>query len=321
MNSSSGETTPFDSEPTFLYPVATCYIVITLVAIVGNFSVCYAIVKDRKLRGNPTNLLLLSLAISDLLIVTLVVPFDIESLFLHGLWKHGEAFCLIWLTVYLITLTSSVLTLLVISMDRYNTLRDPLARFLRSHFMTEKRAVTISFLVWVYCILWSLLTIRIGWRDRTEGPIFEEACMIPYTKVYFMLSSLLNCILPLLVTCLFYILIYRIARNHGTKGNNGASSPSTKQTTKEGRKIYLKNIKAAKTTSMFVLAIFFCWQPYAYFSMVVTLGALNPISYEVFLVLLMLGYLNSALNPFLFTFQNKHFKAVLLKPFSLFWQP
>ena len=196
MNNSSSETTPFDSEPTFLYPVATCYIVITLVAIVGNFSVCYAIVKDRKLRDNPTNLLLLSLAISDLLTVTLVVPFDIESLLLHGLWKHGEAFCISWLTVYLITVSSSILTLLAISVDRYNTLRDPLARFRRSHFMTKKRAVTISLLIWIYCILWSLLP-TIGWRDGTIEPILKGACAIPYSKVYHMLQFSLKFYTPI----------------------------------------------------------------------------------------------------------------------------
>ena len=75
-------------EPTFSYSVATCYTVIPLVAIVGNLLVCYAILTNRELRDNPTNLLLLSLAISDLLTVTLVVPFDVEALFLHGLWKH-----------------------------------------------------------------------------------------------------------------------------------------------------------------------------------------------------------------------------------------
>ena len=88
MNNSSSEAAPFDLEPTFSYSVATCYIVISLVAIVGNLLVCYAILTNRELRDNPTNLLLLSLAISDLLTVTLVVPFDVEALFLHGLWKH-----------------------------------------------------------------------------------------------------------------------------------------------------------------------------------------------------------------------------------------
>lgn len=118
MNNSSSEAAPFDLEPTFSYSVATCYTVIPLVAIVGNLLVCYAILTNRELRDNPTNLLLLSLAISDLLTVTLVVPFDVEALFLHGQWKHWKALCITWLTVYLITVPSSVLTLLAISVDR-----------------------------------------------------------------------------------------------------------------------------------------------------------------------------------------------------------
>ena len=183
MNNSSSEAAPFDLEPTFSYSVATCYIVISLVAIVGNLLVCYAILTNRELRDNPANLLLLSLAISDLLTVTLDALFDVEVLFLHGLWKHWKALCITWLTVYLITVPSSVLTLLAISVDRYNTIRDPLARSRRSHFMTKKRAVTISLLVWVYCIVWSLLPI-IGWRDRNEEPIFEGACMTPYDIIH-----------------------------------------------------------------------------------------------------------------------------------------
>ena len=230
MNNSSSEAAPFDLEPTFSYSVATCYIVIPLVAIVGNLLVCYAILTNRELRDNPTNLLLLSLAISDLLTVTLDALFDVEALFLHGLWKHWKALCITWLTVYLITVPSSVLTLLAISVDRYNTIRDHLARFRRSHFTTKKRAVTISLLVWVYCIVWSLLPI-IGWRDRNEEPVFEGAYMTPYTKVYSTLRSLINFILPLLVTCLFYILIYRISRNHGPKFGNNGGLPSAKQPT------------------------------------------------------------------------------------------
>ena len=183
MNNSSSEAAPFDLEPTFSYSFATCYIVIPLVAILGNLLVCYAILANRELRDNPTNLLLLSLAISDLLTVTLDALFDVEALFLHGLWKHWKALCITWLTVYLITVPSSVLTLLAISVDRYNTIRDPLARSRRSHFMTKKRAVTISLLVWVYCIVWSLLPI-IGWRDRNEEPIFEGACMTPYDTIH-----------------------------------------------------------------------------------------------------------------------------------------
>ena len=137
--------------------------------------------------------------------------------------------------------------------------------------------------------------------------------MTPYTKVYSTLRSLINFILPLLVTCLFYILIYRISRNHGPKfGNNGGLS-SAKQPTIDEKKVYLKSIRAAKTTSMFIVAIFFCWQPFSYFNTVANWVGLTPYPYELSKMLLMLCYLNSAPNPFLFAFRNKHFKSVFSK--------
>lgn len=70
--------------------------------------------------------------------------------------------------------------------------------------------------------------------------------MTPYTKVYSTLRSLINFILPLLVTCLFYILIYRISRNHGPKFGNNGGYPSAKQPTIDEKKVYLKNIRAAR---------------------------------------------------------------------------
>ena len=74
----------FDFSPSFVYPVATCHILIVVVAIIGNLLVCYAIIFDKNLRNNPTNVFIFSLAFSDLLTVTIALPFDIEELFLNG---------------------------------------------------------------------------------------------------------------------------------------------------------------------------------------------------------------------------------------------
>lgn len=63
--------------------------------------------------------------------------------------------------------------------------------------------------------------------------------MTSYTKVYSTLSSLINFILPSLVTCLFYVLIYRISRNHGPKVGNNGGLPSAKQPTIDEKKVYL----------------------------------------------------------------------------------
>ena len=138
VNSPHDEYTPCIFEQMFSYPVSACATAITSVAVFGNLLVCLAILANRHLRNNPTNLFILSLALSDFLAAIVVMPFDIELLFrIDFEWYHGEAFCIIWQVMYLNTIPISIFSLLAISVDRYKTLRDPLARFKTSQFMTQ----------------------------------------------------------------------------------------------------------------------------------------------------------------------------------------
>ena len=309
---STDEDVFFGFRPEFSYPVAACYIVITVVAVFGNFLVCFAILANRHLRRNPTNLFTFSLALSDFLAATIVVPFDIELLFLNGAWNHGRAFCILWQVVYMITVPISTLSVLAISVDRYKTLSDPLSRFKNSQFMTQTRALIVIAIIWLYCPLWPFFVLM-GWREEGEADD-DGICILPYTKNFILISSFLNYILPLMITCFFYALIYRIAVKNNRSTKRG-TFPSMRQPSKDEKKVYLRNVKAAKTTSKFVLALFFCWQPYFYFAIASAIDGENwePFPYEVHPVLLMFGYLNSALNPFLFAFSNKSFKAVYRK--------
>ena len=313
---SQGFSLQFD--PIFKYTIAACYILIALVAAVGNFLVCFAILSNRNLRSNPTNLFLLSLAVSDLLTATLAMPFDIEFLFLQGVWRHGKIMCVTFLTVYLITVPTSILTLLAISVDRFMSLKDPLRRFRSSEFATQARALIVISIIWIYSIIWALLPIM-GWRVKGLEPIYKGFCMVPFTKLYSTLSSFLNFVGPLLLTCVFFILAFVIAWTYQRDVHKfSAFNQRSRQPSKEETKSYAKNLKAVKTTSMFVAAYFFCWQPYTYFSIVSNLYGgkhWKPYPFKVYVGLLMLGYLNSALNPFLFAFRNKEFKATYVQLF------
>ena len=308
-NSRSSTNGSFTFSPSFVYPVATCHILIVVVAIVGNLLVCYAIIFNKNLRNNPTNLFIFSLAFSDLLTVTIAVPFDIEGLFLRWIWKHGEIMCQAWITVYLITVPTSILTLLAVSVDRYKSLSDPLNRFRRSRFMTRKRAWIVSLIIWLYSLLFALIPIM-GWRTADKF-VYKSVCYFPFTLIYLTLSSSLNFILPLLTTCAIYIKIYLIAR--GQHSNFGGTESRKLRSTEE-KKVYSRNVRAAKTISIFVGAFFCCWVPYSTVSMVATLceTCAYHIPYEVRIVLLMFGYINSALNPFLFAFRNSRFKATYI---------
>jgi len=172
--------------------------------------------------------------------------------------------------------------------------------------MTRKRALIISLVIWLYSSLFALVPIM-GWRTE-ERFVYDSVCNFPFPWEYLTLSSSVNFILPLLITCAIYIKIYLIARaQHCNFG--GAEKRKLRST--EEKKVYFKNVQAAKTISIFVGAFFCCWVPYSSISMIVTLceTCSKLISYEVRILLLMFGYINSALNPFLFAFRDSRFKA------------
>ena len=301
--------------PSFVYPVATCHILIVAVAALGNLIVCYVIITNKSLRSSPTNLFIFSLAFSDLFTATLAVPFDIEGLFLNWAWKHGEIMCEAWITVYLITVPTSILTLLALSVDRYKSLEDPLNRFRRFRFMTRKKALIVISVIWLYSLVFALLPVM-GWRAFDEF-VYEGICYFPFTEIYSTLSSCLNFVIPSLITCGIYIKIYVIARSQSSAFDkeNSRQMLSTEacsrtlRSSKEKR-VYLRNVRAAKTISIFVAVFFFCWVPHSSISITANLckSCQAKIPDQVRVVFVMFGYLNSALNPFLFAFRNRRFK-------------
>ncbi|XP_015765132.1 PREDICTED: tyramine receptor Ser-2-like [Acropora digitifera] len=309
----------YDFSPSFQYPVLACHILIVFIGVIGNLIVCGAIIVNKNLRSSPTNTFIFSLAFSDLLTVSLVVPFDIESIILLGSWRHSEELCKAWITMYLITVPTSILTLLAVSVDRYKSLNDPLNRFRRYRFMTRKNALIVSMAIWIYSILFALIPIM-GHRTHDEF-VYEGVCYFPFTKIYTTLSSAINFILPLLATCCIYIKIYRIARSQRSIFHGDALRISEFRYAEE-KKVYSRNMRAAKTISIFVAVLFSCWIPYSFISLVSHLcgtPCTKNIPQEVLVLFLMFGYLNSALNPFLFAFRNSRFKAtmsLLLRPFK-----
>ena len=319
--STPNESDVVDDEPyysfsaAFKYPVLTGYIIIISVAIIGNFIVCCTILVDRNLRNNPTTLFLLSLAFSNLVTTAVDAPLHVDIFFLRGVWLHGEMMCEVWSTVFLITLPTSILTLLAVSVDRYKSLSDPLNRFRRTRFMTRKKALIVIFFIWTYSVLFASLPLT-GWRIHPgESIIFAGICSFPYTRIYTTLTCFLNCVLPLFITCGIYMKIYCIAQNRGKTVTATRRCECGKLTFSQETNRYLGNLKAAKIISMFVGVFFFCWVPYSSYIITISLceSCSDIIPLEVYPFTLMLAYLNSALNPFLFAFRSKNFKDIYSK--------
>ena len=114
MNTSR-ETEDFDIvENVFL---GTLMSLLITIAILGNFLVCVAILTDAGLR-TLSNLFFFSLAVSDLLVASLVMPFAMVN-DLTGSWWFGKDFCKLWIAADVMSCTASIINILAISFDRY----------------------------------------------------------------------------------------------------------------------------------------------------------------------------------------------------------
>lgn len=313
---------------------ASVLILIIIVTIIGNMLVCVAILVNSQLRSSPTMLFIFSLAVSDLLTATLSMPFDVDQQLSDSKWTHSEGLCQAWTTAYLITVPSSIWNLLVVSVDRYKSLKDPLSRYRRSPFMTRKRAVLVIVLLWIYSVLFALIPVM-GWKFRPTS-VENNECYFNITTDYSILSSFVNFIFPMIVMCYLYFKIFIIARNinsrkstlrHGrtsellpVETNSSEDVAKITRRAKRCQKNFKRNMKAAKNILIIVCAFFFCWMPHTLLSLIAIFHGENlsgKFPTELFAVFLLLGYLNSALNPPLYTFHNKRFKETYVKIFGL----
>ncbi|XP_015684559.1 alpha-1D adrenergic receptor-like [Protobothrops mucrosquamatus] len=175
-----------------------------LLAIVGNILVILSVACNRHLR-TVTNYFIINLAIADLLLSTTVLPFS-ATLEVLDLWVFGRIFCDIWAAVDVLCCTASIMSLCIISVDRYIGVKYSLKY---PTIMTEKKAVVILGVVWLSSMVISIGPL-LGWKE--EPPESDQFCTITEEPGYAIFSSLFSFYLPLLVILVMYFNIYVVAR-------------------------------------------------------------------------------------------------------------
>lgn len=259
--------------------------VFILVAIVGNILVILSVVCNRHLQ-TVTNFFIVNLAIADLLLSIIVLPFS-ASLEVLGCWVFGRIFCNIWAAVDVLCCTASILSLCIISIDRYIGVKHCLKY---PSIMTERKAVAILVLVWVSSIVISVCPL-LGWKE--PPPVDESICKITEEPGYALFSSLFSFYLPLSVILFMYFRVYVVARRttksleagikrerdqsvevvlriHCRSVLEDSSSKSNKNNPFRGSLSvrlmkFSREKKAAKTLAIVVGMFILCWLPFFFF--------------------------------------------------------
>nr|XP_046269726.1 D(1) dopamine receptor-like [Scatophagus argus] len=186
--------------------------------LLGNFTVCAAVFRYRHLRAKVTNIFIVSLALSDLLVAVLVMPWKAVAE-VAGFWPFGR-FCKTWLACDIMCSTASILNLCVISVDRYWAISSPF-RYERS--MNKKVASVMIGVTWTVSVVISFVPVQLNWhRPEIADPAAEDlapgaksvdgSCDSSLSRTYAISSSLISFYIPVAIMIVTYTRIYRIAQ-------------------------------------------------------------------------------------------------------------
>ncbi|XP_072907825.1 5-hydroxytryptamine receptor 1B-like [Hemitrygon akajei] len=322
---------------------------ITLATVVSNGFVIATIYQTRKLH-TPANILIGSLAVTDLMVALLVMPISIVYT-VSGTWSFGQVICDVWLSSDITCCTASILHLCVIALDRYWAITDAVEYSARR---TPERAAGMIVTVWVISVCISIPPLF--WRQAKAAGLTD--CMVNTDQIFYTIYSTFGAFyIPTLLLIALYGRIYVEARSRilkqtpkntakrlttaqlvtdspGSSSLSGNSRANEASNEAGGSPVYLNHVKikvsdallerkrilaarerkATKTLGIILGAFIVCWLPFFIITLVM------PICKEacwfhqaIFDIFNWLGYLNSLINPIIYTMSNDDFKQAFQK--------
>ncbi|RWS03201.1 neuropeptide Y receptor type 2-like protein, partial [Dinothrombium tinctorium] len=142
----------FDKESLYEVPnhlivlLTVAYGAVSLSAIIGNGIVLWYVVRSKKLR-TVTNMFIANLAIADILIGALAIPFQFQAALLQK-WVLPHFMCAFCPFIQIVSVNVSIFTLTAIAADRYLVVIHPI-----NQRITKNRARLLIFIIWTIAVI------------------------------------------------------------------------------------------------------------------------------------------------------------------------
>ncbi|XP_022595866.1 trace amine-associated receptor 13c-like [Seriola dumerili] len=276
------------SEDMILHSLLSC---ITLFTVVLNLLVIISISHFRQLHTS-TNLLLLSLGVADFLVGLLQMPAEIHVL--GGCWMLGDFICAVNYFSGYLTVSVSVGNMVLISIDRYMAICDPM-------FYSTK--VTLRRVQYCVCLCWIFSGVHSAWilRIFLKQPDMYNACygecVVVLSYVETSADLFFTFLGPIVVITILYLLVFVVAVSQARAMRSHIATVTLQRS--ETVKAKKSELKAARTLGVVIAAFILCNSPYYCF---IVAAEYNLIGASTAYIELWLLYFNSCLNPVIYVF-------------------
>ncbi|XP_055932747.1 QRFP-like peptide receptor [Argiope bruennichi] len=304
--------------------LVTLYVVTFLLATSANSMALLVFWRFQHMRC-LSNSLLITLAVSDLLVSIVCMPMAI-GFYTYKLWIFGEVMCKLANYLQGVAVAASVFTMTVMSLDRYMVICHPIA--FRKHLYRRHVGWSIL-LVWVLALL---LFVPVLIVRETHGVILHAGTSRELSFVYcvedwssdraregFAFATFtLVFVLPGATMAAAYCRI-GVRLCGGNTGLNRSEGHAGKQcVTFRIQNIMERRKLVAKRFLILTTVFAICWVPYNIATLLLDFQVNGNMDAHLSMFLpfgLYLGHVNSAINPLLYCWVNKRFRKCVALTF------
>jgi leucokinin receptor len=200
-----------------------CYLLVSLTSVIGNTMVIWIVARSLRMRS-VTNYFIANLALADILIGALAIPFQFQAALLQR-WNLPYFMCSFCPTVQCLSVNVSMFTLTVIALDRYRAVIYPLtARTSKLH---------INFLIggiWSLAFLlavptWIAFKVSLQWEEETSTetlPVCLSEGLSPNVfRTYNHVLVTVQYFIPLfIISCAYLRMGYVLHKDNQTSADN-----------------------------------------------------------------------------------------------------
>lgn len=275
---------------------ATALILVDITALIGNTLVFAAAYRNRR-RLTITDLLIVALSLTDLLVAATVMPLSAGSL-ITGVWLYNRSVCLFQGFCIITFATASLNTLSVIAVNRYFCVVRP--NDYRTVFSIKKTLGYIA-VVWLLACSFSISPLVFGREDYAFQP-GKVLCVYPFeiNIAYTVCLDIFFIGLPTTAICVCYWRVFKTVR-----GRNRVMTGNDDELTS---RVNVQDANVTKTLLVVLVGFALCWLPVLVMDTIDVVTGTLILPRQLYLFYTFMVFLSSTINPFIYALVNKRFR-------------